>query len=142
MKFLKKQVVSASLVVLSLLSACDSPELAQVESSVVGTWKLDAITYGLTGVSVRGDSLPYTEFREYTTEGTFTISDGVRTVETGPFYTDRNKTGLMYDEAVYYPTDSSYQPYQLSSEGRLYLYERNAQGAVLADGATYEYKRQ
>ncbi|GAB2764572.1 hypothetical protein GCM10027275_02150 [Rhabdobacter roseus] len=142
MKSFKKQLASVALGVLSLLSACDSPELAQIDAPLVGTWQLDAVTYGLTGITVRGDSLPFTESREYTTEGTFTIKHEERMIETGTFYTGRNSTGLLYQEAVYYPQDTTYQAYEVSSEGRLYLYERSAQGAVLADGATYEYKRQ
>ncbi|WP_165933388.1 hypothetical protein [Arundinibacter roseus] len=41
----------------------------------------------------------------------------------------------------YFKNDTTYQAYEIR-EGRLFMHQRAEQGAVLADGSTYEYKRQ
>ncbi|MBU1820497.1 MAG: hypothetical protein KKG00_03155 [Bacteroidetes bacterium] len=126
----------------ALLSSCEKTEsINGVDTQVVGAWKLDAITYGLTQMRVQGDKLPYTETLTYSANGDYTITRDSKEVETGKMYTGKNNTGLAFKEAIFYKKDTTYQAYELR-EGRLFLYQRADQGAVVADGSTYEYKRQ
>lgn len=126
----------------SLLSSCEKTEsINAVDTEVAGTWKLDAITYGLSQVRVQGDKLPYTETLTFKTNGDYTISRDSKEVETGKMYTGQNTTSLAYKQAIFFKKDTTYQAYELI-EGRLFLYQRADQGAVVADGSTYEYKRQ
>ncbi len=126
----------------AFLSSCEKTEsINGVDTEVVGTWKLDAITYGLSQVRVQGDKLPYTETLKFEANGDYTIMRDSKDVETGKMYTGKNNTGLAYKKAIYYKKDTTYQAYELT-EGRLFLYQRADQGAVVADGSTYEYKRQ
>jgi hypothetical protein len=124
------------------LSSCEKTEsIKGVDTGVVGTWKLDAITYGFSQVRVQGDKLPYTETLRFDANGDYLISRDSKQVESGKMYTGKNNTGLAFKEAIFYKKDTTYQAYELN-EGRLFLYQRADQGSVVADGSTYEYKRQ
>jgi hypothetical protein len=113
----------------AFLSSCEKTEsINAVDTEVVGTWKLDAITYGLSQVRVQGDKLPYTETLTYSGNGDYTITRDSKQVETGKMYTGKNNTELAFKEAIFYKKDTTYQ--------------RADQGSVVADGSTYEYKRQ
>ena len=143
MNYLRKYLAYClTATVLSLMS-CEKPKEVgpQMNPQLVGTWKLDAITYGLTQVRVQGDSLPYTETLAFATDRSYSITRSDKPVETGQAYTDKIAKDSDYDKAVYYEKDQTYQPFKFS-EGRLFMYQRSAQGSVVADGNTFEYKRQ
>ncbi|GAB4031500.1 hypothetical protein GCM10028809_27600 [Spirosoma gilvum] len=56
-------------------------------------------------------------------------------------YTLSFPKGGSTEGIVYYSKDSTEQSFRLSNM-KLYLSERIPRGAVIADGATYEYKQQ
>jgi|GEM_PF-1504752 hypothetical protein len=147
MKNIKKQlsfglVCTVVLLGSTFLSSCEkSDNINAMDTEVVGTWKLDAITYGLTQVKVQGAKLPYTETRTFSANGDYTISRDSKEVQTGKMYTGQGPSNLVDKQVIYYKEDTTYQAYELT-EGRLLLYERADQGAWIADGSTYEYKRQ
>jgi len=142
MKNLQKYLAFSMAIIVLFLTSCEKQDSVNaVDTQLTGTWKLDAIVYGLSQHRVQGDSLPYTETRSYQVNGDYTISRDGKLVETGEAYTGKNTSGLAADRAIFYKKDTTYQTYEIT-EGRLFLYERGKQGAVIADGSTYEYKRQ
>lgn len=128
--------------VLSLLS-CEKPEEVgpQMNPQLVGTWKLDAITYGLTQVRVQGDSLPYTETLTFEKNRNYLFSRFDKPYESGLAYAEKNTSQTDYKLAVFYEKDQTYQPFKFT-DGRLLMYQRSAKGSITADGDTFEYKRQ
>jgi hypothetical protein len=127
---------------LLVLMSCEKPEpVNAADAQLTGTWKLDAITYGLAQIRVQGDKLPYSETIEFKANGDYTITRDQKLVEAGDMYTGQNMSGLPQDKAIFYKKDNTYQTYEIT-DGRLFLYQRADQGAVIADGSTYEYKRQ
>lgn len=142
MKNVKKYWALALGLSLLALAGCERPDsLNAADPQLTGTWKLDAITYGFSQIRVQGDSLPYSETIEYKANGDYVISREGKLHEAGDMYTGQNISGLPQKEAIFYKKDNTYQTYEIT-EGRLYLYQRAEQGAVIADGSTYEYKRQ
>lgn len=123
------------------LTSCEKHDSVNaVDTQLTGTWKLDAIIYGLSQHRVEGDSLPYTETLTFATNGDYTISRDGKLTEAGEAYTGKNTSGLAADRAVFYKKDTTYQTYEVA-ENRLSLYQRADQGSVIADGSTYEYVR-
>lgn len=145
MKNMKKQLALVWVVLClgwAFLSSCQKTDsIDAIDTDVVGTWQLDAITYGLTQVKVQGAKLPYTETRTFSANGDYTISRDNKEIQTGQMFTGESTSNLVSKQVIYYKEDNTYQAYELT-EGRLLLYERTDQGAVIADGSTYEYKRQ
>ncbi|GAB4004618.1 hypothetical protein EXU85_34880 [Spirosoma sp. KCTC 42546] len=112
-------------------------------SPLVGDWTLTTITYGLSQKTVTAAEAGYSE----------TVSfNGA--VEGGNFRQVRNglpildsQYGLSFPNGgstegiIYFHKDTTQQSFRMA-ETTLYLSERIPQGAVIADGSTYAYKRQ
>jgi hypothetical protein len=141
MKNIPKYLVFSMAIAALFLTSCEKQESVNaVDTELTGTWKLDAIVYGLSQHRVQGDSLPYTETLSFAANGAYTISRDGKQTETGESYTGKNTSGLAADRAIFYKKDTTYQTYVIT-EGRLFLYQRADQGSVIADGSTYEYVR-
>ncbi len=142
MKNIKKYLTLSVAIAALFLTSCEKQEsVTAVDTQLTGTWKLDAIVYGLSQHRVQGDSLPYTETLTFAAYGDYTISRDGKLMEAGEAYTGKNTSGLAADRALFYKKDNTYQTYEIT-EGRLSMYQRADQGSVIADGSTYEYKRQ
>ena len=142
MKNLTKCLILTMAIAVLFLTSCEKQDSVHaVDTQLTGTWKLNAIIYGLSQHRVEGDSLPYTETRTFAANGDYTISKDGKLIETGEAYTGKNNSGLAADRAIFYKRNTTYQTYVIT-EGRLSLYERADQGSTIADGSTYEYKRQ
>lgn len=141
MKNLQKYLALSMAIAVLFLTSCEKHDSVNaVDSQLTGTWKLNAIIYGLSQHRVEGDSLPYTETRTFAANGDYTISKDGKLIESGESYTGKNNSGLAADRAIFYKKDTTYQAYEIT-EGRLSLYQRAEQGSVIADGSTYEYVR-
>ena len=123
------------------ITSCESTgTVATDESKLAGTWQLDAITYGLSQTRLTGDKLPYTETIDFKSNGEYLIKQNGKTIESGQMTSGQNTFSNITTTALFYKKDNSYQAYKIA-EGRLYMYERVEQGAVIADGAMFEYIR-
>ncbi|MPR34324.1 hypothetical protein [Salmonirosea aquatica] len=141
MKNLQKYFVLTMAAAALMLTSCEKHDSVNaIDTQLTGTWKLDAIIYGLSQIRVEGDSLPYTETLTYQAGGDYTISRDGKLVEAGEAYTGKNTSGLAADKAIFYKKDNTYQTYEIT-ENRLSMYQRADQGSVIADGSTYEYVR-
>lgn len=141
MKNLQKYLALSMAIAVLFLTSCEKHDSVNaVDTQLTGTWKLNAIIYGLSQHRVEGDSLPYTETRIFAANGDYTISKDRKLIESGEAYTGKNNSGLAADRAIFYKKDTTYQTYEVA-ENRLSLYQRADQGSVIADGSTYEYVR-
>lgn len=141
MKNLSKYLALSMVIAALFLAGCEKQDSVNaVDTQITGTWKLNAITYGLSQIRVEGDSLPYTETRTFAANGDYTITRDGKLVEAGDAYTGKNTSGLPAEKAIFYKEDNTYQTYEIT-ENRLSMYQRADQGSVIADGSTYEYVR-
>jgi hypothetical protein len=141
MKNIQKYLILGIALTALFLTGCEKQDSVNaVDAELTGTWKLDAIIYGLSQIRVEGDSLPYTETLTFAANGDYTISRDGKLTEAGEAYTGKNTSGLAADRAIFYKKNNTYQPYEMT-ENRLSMYQRADQGSVIADGSTYEYVR-
>ena len=141
MKNLPKYLALSIAVAALFLTSCEKHDSVNaVDTQLTGTWKLNAIVYGLSQHRVEGDSLPYTETLTFAAHGDYTISRDGKLTEAGEAYTGKNASVLAADRAIFYKKDNTYQTYEVI-ENRLSMYQRADQGSVIADGSTYEYVR-
>ncbi|MBN8823980.1 MULTISPECIES: hypothetical protein [unclassified Spirosoma] len=112
-------------------------------SPLAGDWALNSITYPMTQKTVTASEAGYSE--TLTFDGL--VSNGsYRQVRNGlpiqnSTYTLSFPKGGSTEGIIYFSKDSTEQSFQLAGM-KLYLSERVPRGAVLADGAIYEYKQQ
>lgn len=123
--------------------ACDqskdgspSPEL---DTQLNEKWELTQIRYGLTGKVATAQEAGYKETLNYNSDGTFSRLKNDKEEEKGSYKTAKIENIAGFTTAIYYQ-NTTYQPYRIQ-ENILRLYERAPNGGVLADGATYEYRK-
>lgn len=142
-----KSIVAIALIGLSVACTNDLREVAvkPADAQLVGRWKLVKITYGFSQLSTTPLEAGYSETLVFNTDGTYQrlVADkSGKQEEKGSFYLGDNPyTSPVDQNAVYYVNDKTLQPYSFQ-DGRLSMYQRGAQGALIADGSTYEYQRQ
>ncbi|RRA98552.1 hypothetical protein [Larkinella rosea] len=109
------------------------------DTQLSGKWELTQIRYGLTGKVATPQEAGYTETLNYNNDGTFNRLRNGKEEEKGSFTTANIENIAGFTTAIYYQ-NTTYQPYRIQ-ENILRLYERAPIGGVLADGATYEYRK-
>ncbi|MVM29875.1 hypothetical protein GO755_07515 [Spirosoma sp. HMF4905] len=112
-------------------------------SPLSGEWVLANITYGLSQKTVTAAEAGYSE--TVTFDGT-TTSGNFRQVRNGLPISDSRYSlsfpkGGSTEGVIYFEKDTTRQEFRMV-ETVLYLGERIPQGAVIADGSTYAYKKQ
>jgi hypothetical protein len=142
MSTLKVNLVVAVLVL--LVFSCEKRICGCVfpPSPVAGNWQLVRITYGLTQKTVTAAQAGYSETLSF--DGLYT-GGNYRRVRNGlplengvySFANSANKA----DGLLLFQSDTTQQSFRLV-ENHLFLSDRIAQGATLADGSTYEYQRE
>ncbi len=157
LKIMKSYVFLVLTVFVGITASCTSPTpcgcvspVPQSDASLIGIWKLVRVTYGLTQKTATPTELGYDETIEFRANGMFqklklgndpNMGNQIRIEETGTFSTGANTSQTAEKQAVFYSQDKTMQPYRIESV-KLFLYERGAQGATIADGSTYEYVKQ
>ncbi|MGF7216586.1 hypothetical protein GGR92_002753 [Spirosoma lacussanchae] len=133
------------LFLLGTLLACTQTKSADpIDSQLPGTWTLVRTTYGLTQLSVTPAQTGRSETLTFNADGTYRrVISGTspQPEQSGRYYTGSNPGSTAEKQAIFYPDEQTAQPYSFR-DGHLFLYERQPIGATIADGSTYEFKRQ
>ncbi|MFD1144140.1 hypothetical protein ACFQ4C_23650 [Larkinella insperata] len=119
--------------------SCGCSPAPEKYSPLVGRWELSQIKYGMTGTVATPQQAGYTETLDYYADGTFRRLKNDREEENGSFRITQIENIAGFTEALYYQ-NKTYQPYRLQ-ENTLLLYERAPNDGVIADGATYTYRK-
>jgi hypothetical protein len=141
MKLLRSYLFISALAFCALAceKTCGCSPAPELDVELSGRWELTRIKYGLTGKVVTAQEAGYKETLDYASDGKFRRLKNDKEEETGSYSTSRIEALAGFNFAIYY-SNTTYQPYRVQ-ENTLSLYERSPNGGVLADGATYEYKK-
>lgn len=141
MKLCQTSLLLCALILIALgcERSCGCSPAPEQNAPLLGRWELSQIKYGLTGTVATPQQAGYTETLEYYADGTFRRLKNNKEEEKGGFRTAKIDNIAGFTEAIYYQ-NTTYQPYRLQ-ENALLLYERTPNGGVLADGATYTYRK-
>ena len=149
MKTLRQTLLLLLIVVLafSCEPACSCDPV--VKSPLKGDWQLTRITYGLTQKTVTAAEAGYTEtlsFTSYESRGTYRQTRNGLPINSGN-YSLLFPNGGNTEGRVLYQMSNQQETFEQSfkleeNNRRLIMTERKPLTVAIADGSTYEYRRQ